>query len=77
MPFESTSGIFDIKFSVIFLFLSLTKIISFIYSSLKRQRGDKNTVFVADESPSILYSSKIVYLQVDWFTGYDRIMIEH
>ena len=28
------------------------------------------------ESRSILYSSKIVCLQVDWFTVYNRIMIE-
>ena len=26
---------------------------------------------------TVLYSSKIVYLQVDWFTGYNGIMTEH
>ena len=29
------------------------------------------------EPLSILYSSKIVCLQVDWFTRYNGIMIEH
>ena len=38
---------------------------------------DKNIVFAVPKSHSILYSSKSVYLQVDWFTGYNRIMIEH
>ena len=38
--------------------------------------GDKNTVFAVVESHSILYSSKIVYLIVDWFTGYSGIMNE-
>ena len=45
--------------------------------SLKHQRGRQNTVFVVIESRSILYSGKIVCLQVDWFTGYNGIMIEH
>ena len=39
--------------------------------------SDKNTVFVVAESRSIFYSSKIVYLQIDWFTGYNGIMTEH
>ena len=29
------------------------------------------------DSCSILYSSKIGFLQIDWFTGYKGIMIEH
>ena len=33
--------------------------------------------FLVVESCSILYSSKIVYLKVDWFTGYNGIRIEH
>ena len=33
--------------------------------------------FVVVEARSILYSSKIVYLQVDWFTRYNGIIIEH
>ena len=33
--------------------------------------------FVVVDSSSILYSSKIVYVQVDWFTGCNGIMIEH
>ena len=32
---------------------------------------------VVVESRSIFFSSKIVLLQVDWFTGYHGIMIEH
>ena len=39
--------------------------------------GDKNKVFVVVASCSILYCSKIVYLQIDWFTGYNDIIIEH
>ena len=39
--------------------------------------GRQNTDFVVVESHSILYSSKIVCWQVDWFTGYNGIMIEH
>ena len=45
--------------------------------------GDKNIVFVVVESHvkveshSFLYFSKIVYLQVDWITGYNGIMIDH
>ena len=38
---------------------------------------DKNTVFLVVDSRSILYFSNIVYLQVDWFSGYNWIMIEH
>ena len=41
---------------------------NFIYSSRKHQRGRQNTVFVVVESHSILYSSKNICLQVDWFT---------
>ena len=37
----------------------------------------KNTVFVEVESRSILYSSKIACLQIDWFIGYNGIMTEH
>ena len=37
----------------------------------------KTRFFVVVESRSIFYSSKSVYLQVDWFTGYNGIMIEH
>ena len=48
----------------------------FIHHSNTRG-GDKNTGFVVVESRSIFYSSKIVYLQIDWFTGYNGIMIEH
>ena len=41
-----------------------------IYSHHSNTRGrDKNIVFIAVKSHSILYSSKIVYLQIDWFTG--------
>lgn len=41
-------------------------------------RGGKiNTVVVVVESRSNLYSDKIVYLQVVWFTGYSGIIIEH
>ena len=36
------------------------------------REGEKNSLFV-----EILYSSKIVYFQTDWFTEYDKIMIEH
>ena len=32
---------------------------------------------VVVEPRSILYSSKTVYLQLDWFPGYNEIMIEH
>lgn len=35
------------------------------------REGEKNSLFV-----EILYSSKIVYFQTDWFTEYDKIMIE-
>ena len=42
---------------------------NFIYSSPIIGRGDKNTVFLVVEPGSILYSGKIVYLQIDWFTG--------
>lgn len=41
------------------------------------REGEKNTLFVEVKSRSILYSSKIVYSQTDWFTEYDKIMIEH
>ena len=37
----------------------------------------KTRFLVVAESRSILYSGKNVYLQVDWFTGYNGIMIEH
>ena len=37
----------------------------------------KNTVFVEVESHSILYSSKIACLQIDWLIGYNGIMTEH
>ena len=37
----------------------------------------KTQFFVVVESRSILYSSKIVCLQVYWFTGYNGVMIEH
>ena len=50
---------------------------NFIYSSRKHQRGRRNTVFVVVESHSILYSRKIVCLQVDLFTRYNGIIIEH
>ena len=33
--------------------------------------------FAVVESRSILYSSKIVCLQADWFTGYNGIMTEY
>ena len=39
--------------------------------------GKIKTVFVVAEARLILYSIKIVYLQVDRFTGYNGIMIEH
>ena len=48
----------------------------FIHHSNTRL-GDKNRIFVVVESCSILYSRKIVCLQVDWFTGYNGIMVEH
>ena len=44
---------------------------------LKHVRWGQNTAFVVVESRSILYSIKIVCLQVDWLTGYNGIMIEH
>ena len=47
----------------------------FIYLFIRG--GDKDTVFVVVESRSIFYTSKIVYLQIDWFTGYNGIMIQH
>ena len=50
---------------------------NFIYSSLKQQKGRQIIIFVVFESRLILYSSKIVCFQVDWFTGYIKIMIEH
>ena len=34
-------------------------------------------MFLVVESRSTLYSSKIVYLEVDWLTGYNGIKIEH
>ena len=40
-------------------------------------RGEKRFFVVVVVSLSILDSSKIVYLQVDWFTGYNGIMITH
>ena len=33
--------------------------------------------YVVVESRSILYCSKIVWLQADWFTEYNGIMTEH
>ena len=45
----------------------------FITSS---QTGLKARFFVIVESHSIFYSSKIVYLQADRFTGYNGIMTE-
>ena len=33
--------------------------------------------FLVVESRSIFYSSKVIYLQFGWFTGYNGIMIEH
>ena len=41
------------------------------------KKKTENKVFVVVESHSILYSSKIVYLQIDWFTEYNKIMIVH
>ena len=41
------------------------------------RRGYKNTFFVAVESCSILYSSKIIFVQIDWFIGYNRVMVEY
>ena len=43
------------------------------------QTGVKSKIqfCVVNKPRSILYSNKIVYLQVYWFTGYNGIMIEH
>ena len=49
----------------------------FIHHSFSDEVKSKTPFLVVVESWSILYSSKIVYLQVDWFTGYNEIMIEH
>ena len=35
------------------------------------------TRFLIVVKVAILYSGKNVYLQVDWFIGYNGIMIEH
>ena len=43
----------------------------------KTREGDKNTVFIVVESGTIFCSSKIVYLQIDWFTEYNGITIEY
>ena len=39
--------------------------------------GEIKHSFLVVQSRSILYFRKIVSVQVDWFTGYNRIMIEH
>ena len=49
----------------------------FIHHSFLDGVKSKTRFFVVVESRSVLYSSNIVYLQVDWFTGYNEIMIEH
>ena len=49
----------------------------YLFITQKPEGDIKNTVFVVTESRSIFYSSKIVYLQIDWFTGYNGIMTEH
>ena len=48
----------------------------FIHHSFSAGVKSKTQVLVVVESRSILYSSNIVYLQLDWFTRYDGIMIE-
>ena len=51
---------------------------NFIHSPFKRQNWKIKTQFFAViKSRSIFYSSKIVYLKIDWFTGYKENMIEH
>ena len=57
-----------------FLILAPNKNNLFIYHSNTRE-GEN--FFVVVESRSILYSSKIFYLQVGWFTGYSEILIQH
>ena len=57
-----------------FLILRQTEI---IYLFITQTPEGETTVFVVVESRSILYSSKIVCLLVDWFTGYNGIMTEH
>ena len=48
--------------------------LSIYFSNIRREQ---NTAFVVVESHSILYSSRIVYLKIDWSTRYNMIMIEH
>ena len=51
---------------------------NFIYLLITQiPEGEIKTDFVVVESRSIFCSSKIVYLQIDWFTGYNGIMTEH
>ena len=50
-------------------------IYSFITPSQTTQ--SKIQFFVVVESRSVLYSSKIICLQIDWFTEYNGIMTEH
>ena len=49
----------------------------FIHHFFPEGIKSKAQFFVVGESRSILYSSRIVCLRVDWFTGYNGIMIEH
>ena len=48
-----------------------------IYSSLVLRQGYITLFCVVVELHSIFFSSKIVYLKVDWFTRYNGIMTEH
>ena len=45
--------------------------LTYLFIAHWNSRGeDKNRIYVVGKSRSILYSSKIAYLQIDWFTGW-------
>ena len=58
-------------------FVNRKQLYLFIRHSFSDGVKSKAQLFAVVESHSILYSSKIVCLQVDWFTGYNGIIIEH
>ena len=60
------------------LFVNRKQLNWFIHHSFSDVVKSKTQIFVVVvESRSILYSSKLIYLQVDWFIGYKGNMIEH
>ena len=49
----------------------------YLFTTPSQTGLNQRQFYVVVESRSILYCSKIVWLQVDWFTEYNGIMTEH